>query len=87
MAYPDCSKVFETYTDASNKQLGAVITQNNRSTKFFCQKLSGMQCKYSVAKIELLAIVKTFKDFKGMLWGQPMKKFTNHKNLMSDALG
>ncbi len=29
MAYPDYSKVFEIYTDASSKQLGAVITQDN----------------------------------------------------------
>jgi hypothetical protein len=29
LAYPDFSKVFEIYTDASSKQLGAVITQDN----------------------------------------------------------
>ncbi len=29
LAYPDYSKVFEIYTDASSKQLGAVITQEN----------------------------------------------------------
>jgi hypothetical protein len=27
LAYPDYSKIFEIYTDASSKQLGAVITQ------------------------------------------------------------
>jgi hypothetical protein len=27
LAYPDYSRVFEIYTDASSKQLGAVITQ------------------------------------------------------------
>ena len=43
-----------------------------------------MQCKYSVTKIELLAIVETIKEFKGMLWGQPIKVFTDHKNLMRD---
>ena len=29
LAYPDFMKPFEIYTDASNKQLGAVITQEN----------------------------------------------------------
>jgi hypothetical protein len=69
LAYPDFSKVFEIYTDASRKQLGAVITQKNRPIAFFSQKLSTMQRKYNVTKIELLAIVETLKEFKGMLWG------------------
>ncbi len=73
MAYPDYSNVFEIYTDASSKQLGAVITQENRPIAFFSRKLSTTQRKYSVAKLELLAIVETLKWFKGMLWGQSKK--------------
>jgi hypothetical protein len=46
-----------------------------------------MQCKYSVTKIELLAIVETLKEFKGMLWGQSIKVYTDHTNLTRDALG
>ncbi len=87
LAYPDYSKVFEIYTDASSKQLGAVITQDNRPIAFFSWKLSDAQCKYSVNKIELLAIVKTLKEFRGMLLGQNIKVFTDHANLMKDALG
>jgi hypothetical protein len=40
LAYPDYSKVFEIYTDPSSKQLGAVITQDNRPIAFFSRKLS-----------------------------------------------
>ncbi len=75
------------YTDASSKQLGAVITQGNRPIEFFSRKLSDMQRKYSVTKIELLAIVKNLKKFKGMPLGQQIKVFTDHANLMRDALG
>ena len=75
------------YTDTSSTQLGAVITQDNRPIAFFSRKLSKMQQKYSVTAIELLAIVETLKEFKGMLWGQDMKVYTDHKNLTRDALG
>ncbi len=43
LAYQDYSKVFEIYTDASSKQLGAVITQDNRLIAFFSWKPSNMQ--------------------------------------------
>ncbi len=59
LAYPDYLKVLETYTDASSKQLGAVITQDNRPTAFFSRKFSNRQHKYSITKIELLAIDET----------------------------
>ena len=87
LAYPDYSKVFEIYTDASATQLGSVITQSNRPLAFFSRKLSKTQQKYGVPEIELLAIVETLKEFKGMLWGQQVKVFTDHQNLMRDALG
>jgi hypothetical protein len=87
LAYPDFSKVFEIYTGASSKQLGAVITPDNRPIAFFSRKLSTTQRKYSVTEIELLTIVKTLKEFKGMLWGQSIKVYTDHANLIRDALG
>ncbi len=87
LAYPDFLKPFDFYTDASTKQLGAVITQDNRPIAFFSQKLSDAQSKYTVTKLELLAIVKTLKEFNGMLWGQRINVYTDHKNLTRDGLG
>ncbi len=75
LAYPDFTKPFDIYTDASTKQLGSVITQNNRPIAFFSRKLSGAQSKYTVTKLELLAIVETLKEFKGMLWGQRLNVY------------
>jgi hypothetical protein len=40
LAYPNFTKPFEIYTDASITQLGAVITQGNRPIAFFSRKLS-----------------------------------------------
>jgi hypothetical protein len=87
LAYPDFSKPFEIYTDASSTQLGAIIAQYNRPIAFFSRKLFETQQKYSVTEIELLAKVKTLKKLKGILWGQSIKVFTDHKNLIRDALG
>ncbi len=87
LAYPDYSQGFEIYTDSSKLQLGTVMTEINRLLVFFSRKLSPMQQKYSMTKQELLAIVETLKEFKGMLWGQQITVYTDHKNLMQDALG
>jgi hypothetical protein len=87
LAYLDFSKLFEIYTDASSMQLRAVITQDNRPIAFFSRKLSKMQQKYSVTEIGLLVIVETLKEFKGMLWGQNIKVYTDHKNLTRDVVG
>ncbi len=87
LAYPDFLKPFEIYTDASSTQLGAVIIQDNRPIVFFSRKLSETQQKYSVMEIKLLALMETLKEFKGMLWGQDIKVYTDHKNFTRDALG
>jgi hypothetical protein len=87
LAYPDFSKPFEIYTDTSSTQLGAVITQDNRPIAFFSRKLSKTQQKYSVTEIEILAIVETLKEFKGMLWGEDINVYTDDKNFTRDALG
>jgi hypothetical protein len=78
LAYPDFTKPFDIHTDTSTKQLGSVITQENRPIAFFSRKLSGAQSKYTVTELELLAIVETLKEFNGMLWGQRINVYTDH---------
>jgi hypothetical protein len=87
LAYPDFTQPFDIYTDASTKQLGAVITQEDWPIAFFSRKLSGAQSKYTLTKLELLAIVETLKEFKVMLWEQRINAYTDHKNLTIDGLG
>ena len=31
--------------------------------------------------------METLKEFKGMLWGQKIRVYTDHQNLVRDALG
>ena len=69
MAYPDFSQPFDIYTDASSRQLGAVITQNNRPIAFYSKKLSAAQQNYSVTDLELLSVVMTLREFRNILLG------------------
>jgi hypothetical protein len=64
-----------------------MITQDDRPIAFFSRKLSKMQQNAVSQKFDLLAIVETLKEFKGMLWGQDIKVYTDHNNLARDALG
>jgi hypothetical protein len=86
LAYPDFSKPFDIYTDASTKQLWAVITQDNRPIAFFSRKLSDAQSKYTVTKLELLAIVETLKEFNGMLWGQRINVYADQKKISQETV-
>ena len=43
--FPDFTKAFEIYTDVSSKQLGSIITQDNRHIMFFRRKLTETQQK------------------------------------------
>jgi RNase H-like domain found in reverse transcriptase len=60
---PNFNVPFDIFTDASEKQLGAVIMQNNRPIAFYSCKLNPAQCKYMTGEQELLSIVKTVKQY------------------------
>jgi RNase H-like domain found in reverse transcriptase len=80
--YPNFNVPFDIFTDASEKQLGVVIMQNNRPIAFYSRKLNPAQCKYTTGEQELLAFVKTVKQYRNILLGYDIKVFTDHKNLL-----
>ena len=79
--YPDFNKEFEIHTDASLRQIGAVISQNGKPIAFYSRKLRDGQHNYTTTERELLAIVETLKEFRTILLGQKLKIYTDHKNL------
>ena len=81
LSYPDFNKPFEIYTDASDKQLGSVISQEGRPIAFYTRKLSATQMRYTVGERELLSIVETLKEFRNILFGHEITVYTDHKNL------
>ena len=48
LSYPNFAIPFQTYTDASDYQLGSAIMQNNRPLAFYSRKLTSTQQDYAV---------------------------------------
>ena len=85
IAYPNWNMPFEVHTDASDKQLGAVISQNNKPIAFFSRRLSKSQRNYTTTEKELLFIVEYLKQFRNILFGYEIYVFSYHKNLIYEA--
>ena len=83
--YPDWTQPFTIHTDASDYQLGAVISQNDKPIAFFSRRLSKAQRNYTTTEKELLSIVECLKQFRGILFGYPINVFSDHKNLVYAA--
>jgi transposase InsO family protein len=81
LAFPNFSKPFHVYTDASDNQLGAVIMQEDKPLAFYSRKLNSAQRRYTVTERELLSIVETLREFRNILLGQKLIVHTDHKNL------
>jgi RNase H-like domain found in reverse transcriptase len=52
LKYPDFSMPFDIYTDASDYQLGAVISQNEWPIAFYSRKLNSAQINYTIMEKE-----------------------------------
>lgn len=85
LTYPDFSKPFCLTTDASDYAIGAVLSQgnpgNDRPIHFASRTLNKTEESYSATEKELLAIVWALKAFRGYLYGQKVKIFTDHQPL------
>lgn len=84
LAFPDYTKPFQIFTDASDRQLGAILQQDERTLAFFSKKLNKAQKNYSPGEKEMLSIVEALRDFRTIILGYPITIFTDHKNWVHD---
>ena len=86
LAFPIFDKPFTIHTDASHRQLGAVISQDGHPIAFYSRKLNDAQTRYTTTERELLSIVETLKEFRMILLGHKIVVWTDHKNLIHNNL-
>jgi hypothetical protein len=82
LTFPDFEKEFHVYTDASNKQLGAVIMQEGKPLDFYSRNLNSAQICYTTGEQELLSIVESLKEVRDILLGQQVILHTDHLNIL-----
>lgn len=86
LKYPDPNKPFVVETDASDKQIGAVILQEGSPVAFYSRKLTGPQSRYPIPDKEALSIVEVLSVFRSMLLGADITVKTDHMNLTRDNI-
>jgi len=83
LQYPNFSKPFLIYTDASGTGLGAVLSQLNDDEKecvitYASRSLNKAECNYGITDQECLAVVWAVKHFEQYLGLLPFKVITDH---------
>ena len=86
LSFPDFSKEFHVYTDASDYQLGGVIMQSNKPLAFYSRKLTSAQKNYTTGEKELLSVIEVLREFRNILLGHKLVIHTDHKNLLYKSL-
>ncbi len=83
LAFPDHSLPFTLYTYASALGVGSVLMQTEpgkRPHDIACASrvLTAAESKYSVTHLEALAIVWALKHYRDIIFGYPVKVYTDH---------
>ncbi len=86
LAFPNLSKDYTLYTDASNYGLGAVLEQegddgDNHVICYASRSLAPSERKYSPTHKEALAVVWSVKKFRPYIYGHKVTIITDNKAL------
>ena len=85
LSYPDFTKPFIIYTDASGTELGAVLSQVKEGKEcvisYASRSLNSAEKNYTVTDQECLAVVWAIKHFQHYLEMKPFEIVTDHSAL------
>ena len=85
LSYPDWKITFTVHTDASDKKLGDVIIQNNKTIYLFLRRISIPQPNYTTNYKEILVTVEYLKQFRVIKFGYEINVFPDNKNMVYNA--
>ena len=85
LAYPDFTKSFRLYVDASYAGLGAILAQvqdnKERVISYASRSLNAAEKKYSTTELECLALYWGIKTHHVYLYGRKFQVYTDHQAL------
>ena len=84
--FPDFTKAFHIYTDASLTGLGATLMQDHDGVlhplNYVSKSLNEAQKNYSATKLETLALVFALEQFRCIILNYPVHVYTDHLPLI-----
>ena len=88
MAYPDPTKEYKLFTDASKTSIGAILVQESedgveRVIQYLSHQLSGPKLKWAAIEKEAYAVVYSIEKLRPYLYGSKFTVYTDHKPLKS----
>ena len=83
LAFPDFSKPFKLYCDASAEALGSVLAQVQEDglehpLGYYSKALTDTESRYSNTEREMLSVYASLKHFYPMLYGRVVTVYTDH---------
>ena len=88
LAYPDYSKPFKLYCDASGIGVGATLCQELdgklHPIAYASRKLDSTQQKWGITDKEMYSIAWGLKHFRSLIMGYKVQVYTDHKPLQND---
>ena len=82
LRFPDFDLPFHLFADASGKQLGGIVMQENKILACYPRTLNKHQINYTTMELELLSTVLLLRLYRTMLPGFEVIVHTDHKNII-----
>uniref|UniRef100_A0A0K0FQK3 RNA-directed DNA polymerase n=1 Tax=Strongyloides venezuelensis TaxID=75913 RepID=A0A0K0FQK3_STRVS len=83
LAPPNHTASYTIYTNASFQDLGAALTQKNKSIAFASRSLKPAEKNNPIIKLEVLGLVHALQQFRPYIYGKHAKVVTDYKPLLA----